>query len=36
MTNFELMKLIILSKDKKQLIRLLNKYRISVENSKYC
>lgn len=36
MTNFELLKLIILSKDKKHLIHLLNKYRISEQKSKYC
>ena len=36
MTDFELLKLIILSKDKKHLIHLLNKYRISEQKSKYC
>ena len=36
MTNFELLKLIILSKNKKHLIHLLNKYRISEQKSKYC
>lgn len=33
MTNFELLKLIILSKNKKHLIHLLNKYRISEQKS---
>ncbi len=36
MTNFELMKLLILSKDKSHIMHLLNKYRISVDKSKYC
>lgn len=36
MTNYNLMKLLILSKDKSQLMHLLNVYRIPVEKSKYC
>lgn len=36
MTNYDLMNLLILSKDKSQLMYLLNKYRISVKKSKYC
>ena len=35
-TNYNLMILLILSKDKKQLVHLLNKHRISIANSKYC
>lgn len=36
MTNYILMNLLILSKDKSQLIHLLNKYRIPINKSKYC
>lgn len=36
MTNYDLMNLLILSKDKSQLMHLLKKYRISVDKSKYC
>lgn len=36
MTNYDLMTLLILSKDKSQLMHLLNKYRVSVNKSKYC
>lgn len=36
MTNYELMILLILSKDKSHLVHLLNKYRISDDKSKYC
>ena len=36
MTNIQLINLIISAKDKKKIIRILNKYRISIEKSKYC
>lgn len=36
MNNYDLMNLLIHSKDKSQLKHLLNKYRISVDKSKYC
>lgn len=36
MDNFQLMLLIINIKDKNYIIALLNKYRIPVEESKYC
>lgn len=36
MTNYNLMNLLILSKDKNQLMHLLNKYRISVKKQRYC
>lgn len=36
MTNFQLIHIIIQAKDKKHVIRLLNKYRIPIEKSKYC
>ena len=36
MTNYELMNLLILSKDKSHLMHLLNMYRMSVDKSKYC
>jgi hypothetical protein len=36
MTNYDLMNLLILSKDKSQLMHLLKKYRISIDKSKYC
>lgn len=36
MTNYNLMHLLIFSKDKNHLIYLLNKYRISIDKSKYC
>ena len=36
MTTFQLVNLIIKAKDKKQIARLLNKYRTPVSKSKYC
>mgnify|MGYP007008124849 CR=1 FL=1 len=36
MTNYDLMNLLILLKDKSQLIHLLNQHRISINQSKYC
>lgn len=36
MNNIQLINLIIYAKDKKQVIRLLNKYRITKNKSKYC
>ena len=36
MTNYELMNKIIYCKSKRDIIRLLNKYRVSVSKSKYC
>jgi hypothetical protein len=36
MLNYQLVKLIINAKDRKQIIYLLNKYRIPVNKSKYC
>ena len=36
MTNYELMNKIIYCKSKRDIIRLINKYRISVSKSKYC
>jgi hypothetical protein len=36
MTNFNLMYLLIFSEDKNHLKYLLNKYRISIDESKYC
>ena len=36
MTNYELMNKLLSCKSKKDIARLLNKYRISVKKSKYC
>ena len=36
MTNYELMNKIICCKSKKDIVRLLNKYRVSTNKSKYC
>ena len=36
MTNSELILFIIYAKNKNEIIHLLNKYRISVKESKYC
>ena len=36
MTNYELMNKIICCKSKKDIMRLLNKYRVSTNKSKYC
>lgn len=36
MTNYELTNKIICCKSKKDIVRLLNKYRVSTNKSKYC
>lgn len=36
MTNYELMNKIIYCKSKRDIIRLLNKHRVSVSKTKYC
>lgn len=36
MTNLYLMYLLIWAKDKNHIVHLLNKYRISADESKYC
>ena len=36
MTNYELMNKIIYCKSKRDIIRLLNKHRVSISKTKYC
>lgn len=36
MTNIELINKLLMCKSKRDMVRLLNKYRVSIDKSKYC